>query len=737
MKFKPSVYALCALTHVTFAMASSPSNLVKNEILANKTIGDSEIKFQVVSQSAFKKSEASKALKTLKVMSKLNSLAQGEAAKSIATDQELAKQDESLLVGIPLSLIGEQNVFGGVITKVSDKTSEELGVLKLTDLAAVNVRTVISRTQDGYPALTLVGCFAQCDEDSEQEALISMPIVGFDEAKNLVMVDMSAIGQELDLVTMMDPKGSYTKLKAVGSDTVAVDYDLKTLLFDIKTKMIPLDADPKDDKAPITEFTVRWYLKLTSGFNPAFVSREPVEGVGFFKTERAKNTKITRFSMTSINGSDRPMIKYFVKNVPEKFQKHVASALDAWNVESSKVLGRPLLAYEFVEKDDPRHEVLVPGDIRYNIIEWDLDNKASYGALGPSYANQMTGEIFSANVLIQGPTIIKMYTQWFGISEQAQSLIAEGKVEEANKLMKDFNQSAQKELAERKEAKFALKLGTKLDMTIHAQRPELEDPLVKGHFEIVPRGVTFEQYMEGYFGEMLAHELGHNLGLRHNFKGNLGAYENGEHGSVSRSIMEYLGRPYRHLNAIGAYDRMAIAYGYKGVAPTHKNWFCTDEDQATDAKNILTASPECSKSDATSDPFSFWEGRLDRVLDLALERNSNTAPVWKVSEVRAQIDEAVVGLSAYAKSAERTAETWTNFFGKNDRPDDKKEVKDYVLVRMKKKLCNPKLQDVIASKENSEAQKLTSDNLAEVLKAVAETTKKLDAYTTEELDCLK
>src|SRR3712207_7536078 len=40
------------------------------------------------------------------------------------------------------------------------------------------------------------------------------------------------------------------------------------------------------------------------------------------------------------------------------------------------------------------------------------------------------------------------------------------------------------------------------------------------------RSMTYEKYMEGYMLEIVAHELGHNLGLRHNFKGNLGAYEN-------------------------------------------------------------------------------------------------------------------------------------------------------------------------------------------------------------------
>src|SRR5437588_230211 len=42
--------------------------------------------------------------------------------------------DDSLVVGYPLGLLGEQAVFGGVITAVSDTKSEDLGMLKLSDL---------------------------------------------------------------------------------------------------------------------------------------------------------------------------------------------------------------------------------------------------------------------------------------------------------------------------------------------------------------------------------------------------------------------------------------------------------------------------------------------------------------------------------------------------------------------------------------------------------------------------
>ncbi len=422
-----------------------------------------------------------------------------------------------------------------------------------------------------------------------------------------------------------------------------------------------------------------------------------------------------------------------IKNVPEEHKKTFAGALDNWNKEFTKIIGRDLLTYEFVDATDPRSAELVPGDIRYNIIEWDLENIAGYGGLGPSIANQYSGETISANVLIQEPTIISLYTKWFKVSKDAQALEKQGKAKEANELIAQFTKETQKTINSRK-GQFKIKLGKNLEMNVHSQRAELEDPMIKTDFEKVPEGVSYEAYMAGYFTEMLEHELGHNLGLRHNFKGNLGANESQTKGSVSRSIMEYLGRPYRHLNAIGLYDKMAISYGYKGKAPAHLNWFCTDEDQGSGA-TLATKSPECTKADATSDPFSFWEARLARNIELLVDTHSSSAPVWKASEIASQITDTVTGLAAYAASAEKTADSWTNFFGKADRPENKSDVKAYVLESFKKQICSPELTAILASKESAEARDLAAENLLQLMVAFAQQTMPLGLYSVDQIIC--
>jgi len=722
-----------------FDETKNKSNRTLNHPKTNRVLEYNGVKLQVLSESEFKKETRKDSLVSAsdpRALRVLNNLPLHRGAPSIHKNQkDFTNNTESLLVGFPMGLVGEENVFGGVIIKVSDKENENLGTLKLTELPPLHVKTAVSFVEKFKPVLTLMGCFSECTEESELQSLISFPIKGLDLDTGMIIIDLASIGKELNLMALLDPEGEYTKLKSISSETVSVDFDMKTLLFDVQIKMIPLTSDPKDPGVKTTDFTVRWYLKLSSGFNSAFKARVPVNGVGFFTTERSLQPKINRFSITDSAVTENP-VHYYIKNVPLEFRPSFIKALESWNKEFKSIIGKKLLSYEFIEPEDEELQNLTPGDIRYNIIEWDLLNKAGYGGLGPSVSNQFSGQIFSANVLIQGPTIVKIYQEWFGVSERARILLAEGRNHEANRLIKQFETSVEKEILEKRKGSFKLKLGQYLEMNIPAQRKELEDPIKKGHFEIVPEGISYEEYMKGYMTEILAHEIGHNLGLRHNFKGNLGAIDSqSEPGAVSRSVMEYLGRPYRHLNVIGAYDKMALAYGYKGVAPKHLNWYCTDEDQGTDAKTLPLKSPECSKSDATSDPFSFWESRLDRILDLMIERKSTSAPVWKVPEIKTVLHETITGLSAYALSAESTAESWTNFFGKHDRPEDKSLVKSYVLQRIKKKLCDPLLEEVILQKETPLAIKTAQDNLSELKADIVKKTKDFGLYKEEDFGC--
>ncbi len=707
------------ITALLAACAKHPDISADNVVLAgdpsvNRVIGDDKYKFTVMGAKALR-----------------------DAVGVSRTAVGGALADDSLVVGFPMGLVGEQQVFGGVITAVSDTKSEDLGMLKLSDLTPLHVRTALTQGRDGKPVLTLLGCVSKCEETSPLVPVVSIPVVAVDNDKSLLVLDLASLGNELNLVEILDPDGSYTKLKTVSSKTVSFDYSLSTLVFDVEVRMVPKDAPAT---GPVTEtvFNARWYLRMGSAFNPAFTARPAAPGVGFFLTERGAAAKVERHARpVTVAGTTATLgaIKYYVKNVPEQFKPAFASAFDAWNDRFVKLTGSNIFAYEFVDAADPRSKLLVPGDIRYHIVEWDLVNKAPYGGLGPSIANQQTGEILSSNVLIQGPTIVGLYTKWFHVSRQIAELRAAGLTNEADILFHDSVLALEKERGDKGFTKpLSLKLGDQLEFRVASQTPALEDPAMqRDDFDPLPDGVSYEQYMFGYFHDMLTHELGHNLGLRHNFRGNLGSRPGITQGGVSDSVMEYLGRDYRFVDDVGSYDVMALGYGYAGTAPVKLDRFCTDEEKASDKKP--TASAECSSDDATPDPFSWFEMRLARGIDLLIARGTPDVPVWSVADMEKELKIAVLGMALYASSADATGASWTNFFTGGDRPASSAGVKSYVLLRLKAQLCDASLAFVQAGKPSEEARRKVAENLTALQRKTSEILAPLKVYTEAELAC--
>jgi hypothetical protein len=617
---------------------------------------------------------------------------------------------KSLTLSFPKKLIGENFVFGGVVTQVSDVKNATLGNLKLSDLPPVFVNPVLS-VKDNQFAMDLNGCLQNCDELSSQETVISLPIVALDEVNDRVVVDLSVLGEKLNLIKMLDPTGEATQLKTKTSEVVSMDFSASTLVFDVKVGMVPIQA--KVGETPVeTDFTVRWYLRLGSVFNPAFVSREKTPGVGYFMTERGRSPKIIRHGLTNFSGqADQGVVKYYLKNIPEEHKESFRLAFEAWNQKFIEATGRKLVRYEFVDVEDPRAKLLIPGDVRYNILEWDLVNDATYGGLGPSIANQFTGEILSSNVLVQGPRIIEIYKKWFKVSEKIQQLQAQGSESLAQEELKNFLVGRESETKKSK-GQLKLTLQGRAGFNIHSQDRPYGDPVIqKEDFDLIPVGVSYEQYMRGYFMDLVAHELGHNLGLRHNFKGNLSAGEGEpQQGKVSVSIMEYLGRSFRYLDEIGAYDVEAIKYGYMGLLPTITDGFCTDED-VPDSENAKL-SAECSRDDATSDPFGYFLRRLNRAVDLVISRGTEAPPAWKAQEMATFIEPTVRGVAFYATSAQSTSADWKQFFNKANRPQEASQVEAYVKSEIQSRL-QPQDLDSVLSGKTEEAQGLVKQNLIE------------------------
>ncbi|MFP2927306.1 zinc-dependent metalloprotease [Pyxidicoccus sp. 3LG] len=106
--------------------------------------------------------------------------------------------------------------------------------------------------------------------------------------------------------------------------------------------------------------------------------------------------------------------------------------------------------------------------------------------------------------------------------------------------------------------------------------------------------LSTKERVERFFTVVVMHEVGHTLGLRHNFKGSLGF--------PSYSVMEYT-HPLDQEHGgggVGPYDVSAVRYlyGLSSTLPTEP--FCTDLDVRRD--------PDCNRYDSTAVPLELFYG---------------------------------------------------------------------------------------------------------------------------------
>lgn len=252
----------------------------------------------------------------------------------------------------------------------------------------------------------------------------------------------------------------------------------------------------------------------------------------------------------------QPIVFWLENTIPVKYRKALTDGVLMWN----KAFERIGFKDAIMVKQQPDDADWDPSDVRYNTIRWFVAADASF-AIGPSRINPYTGQIYDADI---------------GFTE-SMTRYTRQEFEEFVTPLAEHQANGMAEL-------FRWKPNMR-HLCDHAKGAVHQAAF--GHNLLMARGLLANGTdIEGYISEFLtyiaAHEVGHTLGLRHNFRASTlhqldklqdvaATTEKG----LTGSVMDYTpvniapqgakqGQYWQ--TSLGTYDYWAIEYAYKPVA---------------------------------------------------------------------------------------------------------------------------------------------------------------------------
>ena len=323
-------------------------------------------------------------------------------------------------------------------------------------------------------------------------------------------------------------------------------------------------------------------------------------------------------SAAAVSEPKEPIRVVMDRNIPLKWREAVKAGILEWNKAFERAGFRNAIALE--QQTDNTEWTTLEGT-RMLAVRWFAQEGPGATAVGPSQADPRTGEI------LRGAAIIP--DGWARLSRNRVNdtqprLVAEDSTTRGHGHAHGHDDAALCEYAEQAVEQVAMGL-----------------ELLSARGLIDPNSPEADAYIRNALKDVTMHEVGHALGLRHNFKASTGitaaqlrdpAFTK-ERG-ISNSVMDYNGlnlalegEPQADIlmTTLGAYDYWAIEYGYRefsadqeaaGLAEiagrSQKDpslTFATDED-------VMGYDPMVNQRDLGDDPLAYAQRQIKLAKEL-------------------------------------------------------------------------------------------------------------------------
>ncbi|MEH2263285.1 zinc-dependent metalloprotease [Nostoc sp.] len=305
----------------------------------------------------------------------------------------------------------------------------------------------------------------------------------------------------------------------------------------------------------------------------------------------------------AISPPKKPIVYWIENAVPLEYRDAIREGILMWNKAFEKAGFKNAIEVQQMPDDADWQ----PADVHYNTIRWFNSLDEGF-ARGPMRVNPFTGEILDADIIVDANMVRSSQQEYHALMEVNSSLVDK---KSCQVFRRRQNADAKNYLLPNSEFCYGM------ESSNQAQMGALALSILPN---ITPSSETMKEYVHQYLRSLIAHEVGHTLGLRHNFHGStmltpeeLNNTEITHTKGLVGSVMDYL--PVNIApqgvqqgdyfpGVVGPYDEWAIEYGYE-KSPSVEIEGIIPESEKSFLEQIALASPQPELSYATDEDI--WD----------------------------------------------------------------------------------------------------------------------------------
>jgi hypothetical protein len=386
-----------------------------------------------------------------------------------------------------------------------------------------------------------------------------------------------------------------------------------------------ISALPQTGYRPrLADDRVGYFLTVVKDFSRKTVDDRFVRYINRWDLQKADGS-------AAISPPKKPIIFWLEKTVPYKYRSPIRDGILEWN----KAFEKAGYVDAIEVRQQPDNAAWDPEDINYNTFRWITINDYRFGAMGPSRVNPTNGQILDADIIFNASFLQVWRDDYETLTPQSIAALT-GRPLNVKNYEEWFRQQ-----------KHDHSSPNCLDCMLSAGRSRdiAFGSVALAASEAANSEAEIEKLIMQGIKEITMHEVGHTLGLRHNFKSSAllsvedlhNPEKTKEHG-LTASVMDYapvniapkgVKQGDFYSTTIGPYDMWAIEYGYKPVAAGSpdgelgelkkiaaksgdpKLMYATDEDT-----RIIDPDPLSNRFDLGNDPLAYAKMRTGQIAGL-------------------------------------------------------------------------------------------------------------------------